>query len=536
MLHPCLKLPDIVGRVCFHLHPTSDLDRSAVRKPMMDLAIVARTCVAFHSPALDYLWRSATLINLLRCLPSDLVVVEELAVRSGRPQYTMRILRPIRVSDWERVLVYAHRVKRLFSDVDDLDLSAVFPCISLCVPENLLQNLRSLHWQHGDNDFHYIHFFLSSKITALSIHCTSYSARSLLPILALKCPRLRKVFLGPRLDSSASDVVVKHDVQAISTFVRGLRCIEKLSAPVLDQGALEHLRRLPTLRQLDIGGISPTLSDSPTVDSDAFVSLEKLQLSAEIEATTRFLGWCNKVPLIRFGVLFPAFATADETHCLFTALAVGLAHSSVTDLTLDSDSNHTDLSASSHYPIRPESIRVLLCFVNLTAISILSPVGIDLDNDTVAEMARAWPGIESLELASYRSTTTRPRISLGCLLLFATYCRHMRRLVISFDGTVLPTPQLGAGNRSPQHSLKHLDVEYSAISTPISVAGFLSGIFPRLEEISSRLDDEQNPKEVALRAQEMEFHDRWNEVQALLPHLAAIRADERNWLQSNPGL
>lgn len=56
---------------------------------MMDLAIVARTCVAFHSPALDYLWRSATLINLLRCLPSDLVVVEELAVRSGRPQYTM---------------------------------------------------------------------------------------------------------------------------------------------------------------------------------------------------------------------------------------------------------------------------------------------------------------------------------------------------------------------------------------------------------------------------------------------------------------
>ncbi|KAJ6491112.1 hypothetical protein C8R45DRAFT_1213177 [Mycena sanguinolenta] len=516
MLHPCLKMPDIVGRVCFHLHPTSDLDRSAVRKPMMDLAIVARTCVAFHSPALDYLWRSATLINLLRCLPSDLVVVEELAVRSGRPQYTRRILRPIRVSDWERVLVYAHRVKRLFSDADDLELSAVFPCISLCVPENLLQNLRSLHWQHGDNDFHYIHFFLSSKITALSIHCTSYSARSLLPILALKCPRLRKVFLGPRLDSSTSYVVVKHDVQAISTFVRGLRCIEKLSAPVLDQGALEHLRRLPTLRQLDIGGISPTF--------------------AEIEATTRFLGWCNKVPLIRFGVLFPAFGTADETHCLFTALAAGLAHSSMTDLTFDSDSNLTDLSASSHYRIRPESIRVLLCFVNLTAISILSPVGIDLDNDTVAEMARAWPGIESLELSSYRSTTTRPRVSLGCLLLFATYCRHMRRLVISFDGTVLPTPQPGAGNRSPQHSLKHLDVEYSAISAPISVAGFLSGIFPRLEEISSRSDDEQDPTEVALRTQEMEFHDRWNEVQALLPHLVAIRADERNWLQSNLGL
>ncbi|KAJ7868059.1 hypothetical protein B0H14DRAFT_2346702, partial [Mycena olivaceomarginata] len=147
------------------------------------------------------------------------------------------------------------------------------------------------------------------------------------------------------------------------------------------------------------------------------------------------------------------------------------------------------------------------------------------------KMTRAWPGIESLELSSYRSTTTRPRISLGCLLLFATYCRHLRRLVISFDGTVLPTPQPGADNRSPQHSLKHLDIEYSAISSPISVAGFLSGIFPRLEEISSRLrlDDEQDPKE-------MEFHDRWNEVQALLPHLAAIRADERNWLQSNPGL
>ncbi|KAJ7838721.1 hypothetical protein B0H13DRAFT_2418948 [Mycena leptocephala] len=519
MLQACLEMPDIMGRVCFHLHPTSDLDRSAVRKPMMDLAIVARTCVAFHSPALDYLWRSATLINLLRCLPSDLVVVEELSVRSGRPQYTMRILRPIRVSDWERVLVYAHRVKRLFSDADDLELSAVFPCISLCVPENLLQNLRSLHWQHGDNDFHYIHFFLSSKITALSIHCTSYSARSLLPILALKCPRLRKVFLGPRLDSSTSDVVVKHDVQAISTFVHGLRCIEKLSAPVLDQVPLSQ-----TLR-----------SSNRTLGSRC---KGWLQLNAEIEATTRFLGWCNKVPLIRFGVVFPAFATADETHCLFTGLAACLAHLSVTDLTLDSDANRTELSASTsaHYRIRAESIRVLLCFVNLTAIYILSPVGIDLDNDTVAEMARAWPRIESLELSSYRSTTTCPRVSLGCRLFFATYCRHLRRLVILFDGTVLPAPQPGGGNRSPQYSLTHLDVEYSAISTPISVAGFLSGIFPRLEEISSRLDDEQDPKEVALRAQEMEFHDRWNEVQALLPHLAAIREDERNWLQSNPGL
>ncbi|KAJ7465713.1 hypothetical protein FB451DRAFT_422984 [Mycena latifolia] len=68
-MHQCLKVPELVGLVCSHLHSG---DQGWVRNPSRrDLAVVARTCTAFFGPAIDVLWRSAWLVNLLCCLPPD---------------------------------------------------------------------------------------------------------------------------------------------------------------------------------------------------------------------------------------------------------------------------------------------------------------------------------------------------------------------------------------------------------------------------------------------------------------------------------
>jgi hypothetical protein len=80
-MHHCLRIPEIVGLWCSHLEESSTIGLQAYstivgkswkRPALNDLAVVARTCRAFHGPALDALWRSSALVNVLRCMPSDL--------------------------------------------------------------------------------------------------------------------------------------------------------------------------------------------------------------------------------------------------------------------------------------------------------------------------------------------------------------------------------------------------------------------------------------------------------------------------------
>ncbi|KAJ7494899.1 hypothetical protein FB451DRAFT_1212821 [Mycena latifolia] len=527
-MHRCLGIPELVGLICSHLHLTSALDTHyEVKQPTRgNLAAMARTCTALHNPAVDLLWRSAPLMNLLRCFPTDLV---EIAKRSARPKYTMRLLRPVKGSDWDRVLIYAPRVKLLFSDPDNFDLSAVFPSISLCLPENMLPNLLSLHWQHREDGFQYIRCFLGPQITTIRISDPSFSALSLLSTLALQCPKLKNItmFLS---GAEPTNLVTGSEVEsAVSTFVIGLRFIEIISTHRLDEDALGHLHRLPHLRQLRLGAL-PTVLPVPSIaDADTFPSLQMVDLSAGIEDATRFLGWFKGVSLIKFSICVPAFPKADQIHQFCAALAGGVSHSSMVHLDLDNDYDDFDLSASAVYLLRAASIRILGCFVNLTSIAILSPVGIDFDNQTIAELARSWPRIESIVFSSYYSPASLPRLTLQCLESFARYCRCLQYLTLTFDATAVPIFQAGATNCFRQESLEKLDVEHSAILRSFPVARFISRIFPGLKRIQTNRESEDNedPDELELHGAEIEFHHLWKEVEGLVPQLVEVRAEER---------
>ncbi|KAJ7142982.1 hypothetical protein C8R44DRAFT_866235 [Mycena epipterygia] len=90
---------------------------------------------------------------------------------------------------------------------------------------------------------------------------------------------------------------------------------------------------------------------------------------------------------------------------------------------------------------------MLFGFGNLMSISLLSPIGIDLDDSIVSEFARAWPRIEILDLSAYYCTSPRPRVTHDSLHSFARYCPHLTILSMTFDGTTIPTSDLGATNR-----------------------------------------------------------------------------------------
>ncbi|KAJ7495009.1 hypothetical protein FB451DRAFT_1477449 [Mycena latifolia] len=501
-MHRCLAIPELVRLVATHLHSSDCPEMNyMVRQPTRrDLAAMTTTCAAFHALTVDLLWTSAPLMNLLRCFPSDLVEITKGHVL----RYTMRLLRGIK-------------------------LSSVFPSIGVCLPDNMLLNLVSLHWIHQDDSFPYIRHLLGPQITTIRIPFLSLPAVSLLSTLALECPKLKNVtvFQGP---PTSRDVVDEAQASnAVSTLVCGSQFIEAITTHRLNEEALEHLRRLPNLHHLDLGALPAALRVPPIGDPDPFISLRTVYFSSELETATRFLGWFTRVGLTNFRVTVPAFATADQTHHFCTAVAAGLSHSSLTELALDNDYDDFEMLLSAQYYIRPNSVRMLFRFANLTSVSILSPVGIDLDNETVTEMAGAWRRIEFLALSSYYSPIPRSRVTLQCLAIFARYCSHLRRLSITFDGTIIPPLQTVAGNRLPQNSLEYLDVEHSPIDAPISVARFISGIFSRLDEIRTTRDNEDNqdPDELMRNAEAIENHRRWKEVEALVPDLVEIRAEER---------
>ncbi|KAJ7196089.1 hypothetical protein GGX14DRAFT_474058, partial [Mycena pura] len=478
-MHRCLRVQELFSLIFSHLDPMdhSEHHRSySWRQPTrQDLAVLARTCATFHGPALHHLWRSSTIANLLHCMPADLWVVDQ-ASDSESPNMHPR--RPIRAEDWIRVLVYAPRIRRLCVTSWGCDLSEAFPLISVCLPDQLLPNLQTLYWWPSSANFHFIHLFLGPKITSITFPGSSIHAISLLSTLASKYPLLKNVSI-----SCAEE-------REVSLFLRSLEFVESVQADILDRGALEHLSRLPTLTRLSLDTVPTSLSFSPHLDPKPFAVLRKLQLRSEdIEAITHFLGSCKEVPLRSVNLKVQSCPTTAESHEFYRALSASVSHSSLTKVYVDVGLNDIDGNSSySNLRIHRESIRLLAGFTNLvtiTCINISSPVGIDLDDITAADLARSWPHLEEMHISSY-SEQSAP-----------------------------PSPPPGTS----QHALKLIDVAHSRISTEIMpVARFLSAIFPELKRITTSRDgfDNRDPEELRSHGEAIAFHDSWKEVELFL--------------------
>ncbi|KAJ7271667.1 hypothetical protein C8J57DRAFT_1319487, partial [Mycena rebaudengoi] len=270
---------------------------------------------------------------------------------------------------------------------------------------------------------------------------------------------------------------------------------------IFDQPALEHLSRLSSVRHLRLGALPPALPATTSHNDALFSSLRTLYFSSEIESPTRFLEWGNKLPLVEFTAECPAFSTADEVHRLFSAAASGMSHLPLTEFAFDNGFDSFDSLDSANYLIRPQSLRSLFCFVNLASVSVLSPVGIDLDDTTVTDMARSWRHIERLE-----------------------YCPRLTKLSITFNATVIPISQTDLP--MPLKCLKNLDVEASPISTALPVARFLARIFPSLNKISTLCDslDGADDWEAQVGPEALQYDRQWMEVTSML-HSSATHRD-----------
>ncbi|KAJ7630218.1 hypothetical protein FB45DRAFT_1150168 [Roridomyces roridus] len=505
-MHRCLQVPELVELI------TSQL--SVHRQNLRDLAVLARTSTVFSDHALRLLWASATLINLLRCLPSDAYSLR-VKGKGSATKSTMTPRRSLQDSDFERLRFNGAYVRRLFCKADAADTSRMFRNVHPWLSASMFPMLGVVYWwsvhsEHGEGDIRFIECFLAPGLTEIHMPDNWPATMPIVSSLAIatRCPQLADLSCFSRVDPAA--------VSALSECVRGLDHLQSISTDVLEGPALDHLSRLTSLRQLNLHSI-PADFPSPR-NQPFFPSLLDLELT-DFDSASRFFERGREIALTSCAVdsmneYGPTnFSSAHEIHRLISAIEGGVSHSSLTSLTINDGYGSFHRSDAPIFTIRASSLHRLFCFNNLTHVTMFTAVGFDLDDATVVDMARSWPQIESLMLESCFGSS-RPRTTLRCLEAFAQYCPRLVRLSIAFDATVVPSSE---GDFYLKR-LMRLEVDASPISNAGAVAQFLARMCPRLRHVCTLVDKEDEDEEWEANAvpEAFGYDTIWKEVKSIL--------------------
>ncbi|KAJ7657443.1 hypothetical protein DFH06DRAFT_1409773 [Mycena polygramma] len=521
-MHPCVNIPetrDVIFGFLEQLPSDISWDTPTEREKRREphLTVVARTCKEFTKPALNHLWRSTTLARLLaQCMPLDLCALDS---QRGK----MILLRPIYASDWNRLRLHAPRVKHLIRDpLTSLGLHEIFPALSMAFT-CLLPNLQSLHWNPPNEvDFQYIHLFLPPTLTKINfVIPLTYSASSLLSTLTQRCPELDDTSIGAKYPAGLVQWK-SSDWRTVSCFVLGIQHIRALSVECLQQDALEHLAELTTLKSLHLKGpLDLTVSQPPK--TLPFPALRELKISCNrpnrIGVVLQLLQMFENLPLRAFDIAFNRF-NAAELRSILEAVSLRVCHRSLGRFTIMFETDCPAEMDPALHLVPPDTVRLLLYFESLTCLSLTTGLGFDLDDDTILQMARAWPLIEILEMST-KIHGHPPRATSACLLAFARHCPHLSSLSMVFDATTIRA--FNPETHVQQKRLHYLDVQHSPIANALDMAQILSRVFPNLQELETAYSWMEHFDDM-----ELPVHDqRWKEVQTVLPHFLKVREEER---------
>jgi hypothetical protein len=132
------------------------------------------------------------------------------------------------------------------------------------------------------------------------------------------------------------------------------------------------------------------------------------------------------------------------------------------------------------YSVGGDILQPLLSFSNLHKLDLRHPVGFDIDNATILDMARSWPQLKILNLVACTTRHMPSRVTLEGLYTFAEHCPQLTGLTLTFDATLPPCTAPSDQPRHSQQRLEYLNVEGSPVGAPAPVAEFLFFIFPNL--------------------------------------------------------
>ncbi|KAJ6534140.1 hypothetical protein B0H19DRAFT_1271881 [Mycena capillaripes] len=467
-MHRTLAVPEIV-RMIF-----SELGTFSEDEARHTLAVLVRTCIAFHDPALDILWRSASVPRvLIYALPTDLWNREDVVGNEG-PQTRFLSMRAMLPEDWERVPVYSKRIRILRCALrHTFDFKEVFATVALCPPpRSIFPNLHTINWEHGE-DLTLFRAFGGPMISSISF--TTFRSGPHLTLL----PYIAQI-------ENLVDHVGFHGAYGSSDWRHFDAYMRVVPTGIADT----QTSVLSTLKSLTMYNITPAVHLYPcnhptaplfpalqslTVLSDDVSLPEPMQMTQFYEILAQHN--CHDV-LQRLTIQLPA---------LFVALpGAGLS-----------------------------SIQALTSLRHLTHVQIASPAGFDLDDTGLSALAQAWSHLEELLLSSV-DPPIQPLVTLASLDTFARCCPRLHNLAIALNAGIVPS--LSDDAPIQQNCLRRMTVGNFPCGAPAAVAKYLSALFPNLSVLTAEDMWDSDP-----------WEQRWREVQTLLLVFLEIRAQERLW-------
>ncbi|KAJ7664059.1 hypothetical protein B0H17DRAFT_304113 [Mycena rosella] len=523
-MHWALEIVEIVDMICGEIRsstPTathSDGGDIIFEGPLRHLAVLARTSTVFHNTALDHLWNTQdTILNLLRCMPNDLWRIND---GLGVPKISL--LRSIASSDWQRPLIYSHRVKSFL--MHQPESSDFLQALSLfLLGDCIFPNLQNLRWLSPlPSSFHHISLFITPSIRHLSLLITgSFSQLSILSNLGAKCPALTHVAIYIATSQGT--------FPTLSTFARSLMHVQSLTIPLVDRAALEHLSQLPHLQSLQFtGSFTPEFSLTPTLASIPFPALIHLTMYS-LQCGTTLLTWSKHLTLKTLNIRgIQEVPTKIDIRRFYAAIALHCAHPHLQEIIVGTSYDDVTPPGADEidtYSVGRDMIEPLFPFANLVTVSLIHPVGFDLDDATILKMARSWPRLQSLFLTARPFHHMPSRVTLEGVYAFAEHCPRLRTLGITVDATSVPKIRIDKEQpRVTQLTLATLHVALSLIGNAGRVAVFLSAIFPELRWIQTfydgvlaeHEDEEEEEAELEVPAEQLESHKKWKAVEDAL--------------------
>ncbi|KAJ7856884.1 hypothetical protein B0H13DRAFT_2576261 [Mycena leptocephala] len=353
--------------------------------------------------------------------------------------------------------------------------------------------------------------FLGSAITQLNLELRGDAALSPLLTLGQTCPRLNDLRI---YHEKLTDII-----RPLSLSVCEMWLLERVEVNCLDWAAIAHLGSLQSLVFLQLAGFPET--SPPPPDIPMFPSLQELHLGqrADVRSATCFLKFFRDTPLIRFEAeLSLRTSTAAQVCDFLCALAAGCSPSLLTwfDLSLFTVRNEQGQN-NEPFVIPSDATRPLFSFINLEVLIIRSEdVHIDWDDAALADMARAWPRIELVDLTS--SLHVQCRLTLLGLRSLAQYCPCLTSLRITLDARTIPLADNLDRTSAVAHPLHSLTLVHCPITAPVLVSQYLSALFPNLRSVQpmpgyfETIDEEGNLG----GTEDFEYYQPWGAVESLL--------------------
>ncbi|KAL4063175.1 hypothetical protein V8B97DRAFT_1916879 [Scleroderma yunnanense] len=463
------------------------------------LASLARTCRAFHKPAVAILWAKLDNLDpLIKLLP-----------RGAWTERRWRIPRKrIKERHWLTFCKYASHVR------------------SLGVPDTTIYGLS----QYNATTAHALSQY--NAITALARY--TKAEFPLLPNLTHlvwtdrpTAPTL-KYLVGERVTDvtlfvfwppqDSPDVAI---LSELSTLCPNVSTLALFVPPTFSQQVAAIVQRWPKLRSFSSLALPQTVMDQLTSRR----GLESLSIELDNTASPVYIGSLpatlrtfsldggsagRYVRYLHKAYGFPESftlkvyvdgSTTEDIMELLCMLPEHLDQTALRELSIKLvTSSSPELPRT--FPLELQALSPLFTFRSLRIVDLDTFDSGELDDTAFSDIARSWPAITHFAFGTGSvKPCTKPRATVNALIVLLTYCRNLASLHLAFDGTATPPVELPATTMNMR--ITRLQVGYSPIRDVAAISRCFARLMPKLRKIT------------AYRFS-VEHYGRWAAVQGML--------------------